>query len=346
MKKHLLAMSVAAAMLPATAMAAPTFYGKLNLSLDKTSDYPDRDVALDQGELSDAWFVSSNSSRIGVRGEEPLYNDDLSVIYQLEAGYDVDGDDGNTFNTRNSFLGLATPAGKFFAGRYDSVVKLAEGDLDQFNQTVADMKTAFLGQRRNSNTLNWESLDLGGIVLRAQIAPGEGEEVGTPPDAETQDGLADTWGLSATFQQDVLFAALAYENSYSDFAGLGGDLDTLRGSVGVNLDGGVELGAIIEQSEFDPYGAVDEADVTSYLVSGKVGVSERVALKAQAAVFDSSDLDLDIQQLTVGADYMLGKQTTAYGLVSVSDTELDTGSPLTEIDESGTAFSVGMIHKF
>ena len=89
MKKHLLAMSVAAAMLPATVMAAPTFYGKLNLSLDKTSDYPDRDVAFDQGELSDAWFVSSNSSRIGVRGEETLYNDDLSVIYQLEAGYDT-----------------------------------------------------------------------------------------------------------------------------------------------------------------------------------------------------------------------------------------------------------------
>jgi len=191
-KKHLLAMSVAAAMLPATAMAAPTFYGKLNLSLDKTSDYPERDVALNQGELSDAWFVSSNSSRIGVRGEETLYNDDLSVIYQLEAGYDVDGDDGNTFNTRNSFLGLATPAGKFFAGRYDSVIKQAEGSIDQFNQTVADMQTTFLGQRRNSNTLNWESLDLGGLVLRAQIAPGEGEEVGVAPDSETQDGLADT----------------------------------------------------------------------------------------------------------------------------------------------------------
>ena len=348
-KKMLLAASVATAMLPVGAMAAPTFYGKLNLSVDKTSDYPDTALVFSQDDLSDAWFVSSNNSRLGVKGEEPLYNDSLSVIYQMEVGYDADGDSSATFSTRNSFLGLGTQVGKVFAGRYDSVVKLAEGKIDQFNDTVADMDTVFLGQRRNSNSLNWESMDLGGIVVRAQVAPGEDDVVGSAPNTKTKDGLTDTWGLSATYKQDALYAALAYEKSYTEVAvgplGVGADLKTMRGSLGLNVSSNVALGAIVERSNLDPYGGAD-GDLMSYLLSGKFGVSERVALKAQAGMLDSSDLDLDVATLTLGADYKLGDFTTAYGLVSASDTDFDPAGTINDVDESGMAFSVGMIHKF
>ncbi len=348
-KKTLLAASVATAMLPVGAMAAPTFYGKLNLSVDKTSDYPDTALVFSQDDLSDAWFVSSNNSRLGVKGEEPLYNDSLSVIYQMEVGYDADGDSSATFSTRNSFLGLGTQVGRVFAGRYDSVVKLAEGKIDQFNDTVADMDTVFLGQRRNSNSLNWESMDLGGIVVRAQVAPGEDDVVGSVPNTKTKDGLTDTWGLSATYKQDALYAALAYEKSYTEVAvgplGVGADLKTMRGSLGLNVSSNVALGAIVERSNLDPYGGAD-GDLMSYLLSGKFGVSERVALKAQAGMLDSSDLDLDVATLTLGADYKLGDFTTAYGLVSASDTDFDPAGTINDVDESGMAFSVGMIHKF
>ena len=61
----------------------------------------------------------------------------------MEVSYDADGDSSDTFGTRNSFLGLSSAVGKFFAGRYDSVVKLAEGKIDQFNDTVADMEVVF-----------------------------------------------------------------------------------------------------------------------------------------------------------------------------------------------------------
>lgn len=349
MKKTLLVMATMAA-LPAAASAAPTLYGKLNLSLDKTNDYPDSTLAQSQGDLSDAWFVSSNSSRLGVRGEEPLDFDNLSVIYQVEAGVDVDGDSSSTFSTRNSYLGLGTPAGKFFAGKYDSVVKTAQGKIDQFGDTLADMETVFLGERRNSNTLNWVSNNLGGIVLRAQLAPGEGETVGVAPNQETKDGLADTWGLSATFEQDALYAALAYESSYTEAAFGGGvalgDLDTLRGAVGLSLEGGVELGAIIEQSELDPYNGANDVDLMSYLVSGKLAVGERVAVKGQLGMLDSSDLDLEITTVTAGLDYQLGDFTTAYGLLSFSDVDYDPPLPLLGLDESGSALSVGLIHKF
>lgn len=340
MKKHLLAVAVSAA-LPAAALAAPTFYGKINLSVDKTSDYP--------VDVSDAWAVTSNSSRLGVRGEEPLDFDNLSVIYQYEAGYDVDGDSDSTFSTRNSFLGLNTVVGKFFAGRFDSVVKDAEGWVDQFNETVADMEGVFITQNRNDNTLNWESKELGGVVIRAQVAPGEGEVVttdlpGLPPESETKDGLADTWGLSVTLDNGATYAALAVENSYDELSlpgiSIGADTEALRGTFGFKPTNAVQLGVIAEKASIEPIGDVDEVDLMSYLLSGRVGLNERFGLKAQAGVLDSSDLDLEIQVLTFGADYKLGSQTTAYGLISGSDVELGTE------DESGNAFSVGMVHKF
>lgn len=349
MKKTLMAAAIAAA-LPVSALAAPAFYGKLNLSLDKTRDYP-QGLVFSEEDLSDAWFVSSNNSRLGIKGEEPLINDRLSVIYQMEVSYDADGDSSDTFGTRNSFLGLNSAAGKVFAGRYDSVVKLAEGSIDQFNDTVADMDVVFLGQRRNSNTVNWQSPDFGGVTVRAQVAPGEEEVVGTGANARTQDGLTDTWGLSATLEAEAIYAALAYESSYTsiDFAPfgplIGGDLDTLRGSFGLSLGDSAQFGAIVERSEFDPYSG-DEGDLMSYLLSGRFGLSERIVLKGQIGMLDSSDLDLDIKMLTVGADYTLGDQTTTYALVSASDTDFDPVGSTTDVDESGMAFSVGLIHKF
>ncbi|MED5238924.1 MAG: porin [Pseudomonadota bacterium] len=353
MKKHLLAMAVAAA-LPVSALAAPTFYGKINLSVDKTSDYPDGALVFSPDDLSDAWFVSSNSSRLGVRGEDALDFDSISVIYQYEAGYDVDGDSDSTFSTRNSFLGLNTGAGKFFAGRFDSVVKDAEGWVDQFNETVADMEMVFITQNRNDNTLNWESPDFSGVVIRAQIAPGEGDVVTTdvppvPPRSETKDGFADTWGLSATLDNGELYAALAYEQSYEQIERLGdsigGDRNALRGTFGIKPSDALQLGVIVETASIDPLG-IDEADLMSYLLSGRVGLNDRLGVKAQAGILDSSDLDLDIQVLTLGADYKLGSQTTAYGLLSASNTDFDPVGSVNDVDESGTAFSVGMVHKF
>ena len=375
-KKMLLAASVATAMLPVGAMAAPTFYGKLNLSVDKTSDYPEGALVFSQDDLSDAWFVSSNNSRLGVKGEEPLYNDSLSVIYQMEVGYDADGDSSATFSTRNSFLGLGTVAGKFFAGRYDSVVKLAEGKIDQFNDTVADMDVVFLGQRRNSNTFNWESPGFGGIVIRAQVAPGEHETVGSNVDVsnpaiypfafgeDEKDGLTDTWGMSATFNSNGLFAALAYEGAYTEFdfttvafnpvsqalevvtaTDIGADVDTLRGSFGTDLTDQLQVGASIERSEIDPYDE-DEIDLMSYLVSARFDLDERLAIKGQLAMLDSSDLELETKILTVGADYQMGEQTVLYGLTSLTDTDYNRAGSIGDVDESGMAFSVGMIHKF
>lgn len=366
MKKHALALAVGlVSSLPVAAVAAPTIYGQFMVSLDKASDYPALTpraiigntpalfvAPIGTGLFDDAWAVESNSSRIGIRGSEELFNKDMSVIYQYETQVDVDGD-GPTFTTRNAFLGLDTKAGKIFAGNYDSVTKLADGDIDQFDNTAADMRGTFFGQHRNANTLNWESKDMSGMVFRVQLAPGEGDVVGTAPNTDEKDGLADTLGASVTFNQDTLFAAFAFEQSYAEIvdpaapaANLGLDTQLIRGSVGLSLDGGIELGAIIELFELDPdQPNTSKVDGRSYLVSGKIAANDRLAFKAQLGMLDSSDLDTEITTITLGTDYMLGKQTTAYALVSLSDVEIEP-APLVKIDESGNVISLGLKHKF
>lgn len=350
----LLGASALALSLPFSAAAAPEFYGRINISLDRLSDYQSGnlpgaldDVAGGNSPLDDGWFVESNSSRLGLRGSEPLDIDSLSVIYQLEVGYDTDGD-GDTFSTRNSFLGLATRYGEVFAGRYDSPLKLVEGGVDQFNNTAADIGHYTYGQRRNDNTLNWQSPKWGDLVVRAQVAPGEGENVGN----EEKDGLADTWAVSVTWAPDNLYAALAYESSYLEVnnpvpppTDVAADLELLRGVVGVTL-GRLDLGALVERTRIDPDpSGLERGDSTSYLVSAAWQLPPRVTLKAQAGHVDGDDFGYDNDILVVGADYQLAKGTKVYGLVAASDGEFSyPGSP--GRDDTGNLLSVGMEHKF
>jgi len=347
MRIKTIATMVAAAALPTAALAGPNMYGKLHVSIDKVSDYPVvsvDDVLTDLANvaLPDQWQVQSNNSRIGLRGVDALDNADLKAIYQVEVGVDVDGDGASTFSTRNTYLGLDTPAGQFFAGKYDSVVKQAELGQDQFNDTAADIDNIFFTQRRNNNTVNWVSPDLGSLVVKVQVAPGEGDADAN----DTKDGLADTLGASVEFNQDDLVAALAYETSYFDSVAFGSlvDSDALRGTVGVKLDGGLELGAIVESLSLESTAGGGDVDVLSWMVSGKAGISDRLDLKAQMGMLDSSDLDTEVTVISLGGDYTLGKSTKVYGVVSVSDTEID--DPLLALDESGNLISVGMIHSF
>ncbi|WP_133490646.1 porin [Alcanivorax sp. 24] len=345
--------------LPASTLAAPQFYGRIDIALEGTDDYPTRslssalnDMSSGDSPLRDGWFVEAYNSYLGVRDEVPLDVGGLSLIYQFEAGYDVDGDSSDTFTTRNSYIGLATPWGRIFAGRYDSLVKQAEGKLDQFNNTGADMQTVFTSQYRNDNTLNWVSPKLGNLVLKAQIAPGEQDDLGTPPYDETKDGLADIHAVSAIWNSDALYAALAYEHGYTERAlpapvslNVPADRDVLRGALGMRV-GNLSLGAIVEELRLDPdYPGASRLDGTSYLLSAGLAMSPRLTLKAQGGRFDSDDLGYTLTTGTVGADYKLGAQTTAYTLLSVSDADVDDSAAGYD-DGKGGLVSVGLAHKF
>ena len=78
--------------------AAPTLYGEI----DATLDYLPEDNATQSDR--DGWEISSNSSFIGVKGEEKL-TDRLNAIYSIEWAFNADGE-GSDWAKRNRFVGL------------------------------------------------------------------------------------------------------------------------------------------------------------------------------------------------------------------------------------------------
>ena len=83
--------------------AAPTLYGKLNVSINQVDNK-------NFDGKSDVTEVNSNSSRIGVKGEEKL-TDKLSAVYLAEWAISTDGSGSDTdLSARNRFIGLKLKA--------------------------------------------------------------------------------------------------------------------------------------------------------------------------------------------------------------------------------------------
>ncbi|MCL6264333.1 porin [Craterilacuibacter sp. RT1T] len=111
--KKLMVLVIAA--LPAAAMADVEIYGKMTGEIARnktaTATYPNNSVGQAAGPFGATTQIDSASgvnSHIGFRGNEALGNG-LKAIWQLEQGIDfTNGGEGNTFATRDSFIGLAS----------------------------------------------------------------------------------------------------------------------------------------------------------------------------------------------------------------------------------------------
>lgn len=197
MNRKLLSLAIGAALsLPLAAQAAPTVYGLLDLSLDR--------VMTDAPAGTDNWQVVSNSSRLGVKGEESL-GGNWNAVYQIE--YGVAGDTAGTPDLvgRNRFVGLKGDFGTVRLGAIDSPLKSSQGTVDQFNDLVnGDIATwrGVVGESRLDDVIYYTSPKVANAVtFNAAIQPGEG--------AGAADRLANAFSLSAIYEQGGLYAALA-----------------------------------------------------------------------------------------------------------------------------------------
>lgn len=142
MKKNIIAIAVAAAMIaPAAAMADTTLYGKFHVSYDFLSG--------DNQSNTQGGF-SSNSSRIGIKGSEKI-NDNLSIIYQYETGFDagVNGkaasNGGALGSQRDTFIGATGGWGTVIAGRHYTPFEIMGRDYDLFGDTIGDSRNIISG---------------------------------------------------------------------------------------------------------------------------------------------------------------------------------------------------------
>ncbi|MBE9400764.1 porin [Acinetobacter albensis] len=354
MKKLLLAAAVTTLSLSA-AQAAPTLYGKLNVSVDSYDNGKDTVTEL-----------NSNNSRLGVKGEEKL-TEQLSAVYQAEWEVDVDGGD-DVFKKRNIFAGLKwANLGTLKAGIMDTPFKDAgTGYRDVFNDYAhADIREMMYGEERVENVIGIKTDPklMKGLVFALQAQQGESNSETTAYTDGARDSIGDGISTSLAYtNKDLGFEAVIAGNfnSIGDFKAVGisnAPADAIR--VGASYDlgkigaTGLFLGAMWQTAEISDYvgtEAYSNVEEDAWLVSATYKLANTPwTLKAQYqqadtdyAVLGGASGDSSVDQWGIGADYKLNSQTKLFA--NAVQREWDNSPKKGNADES--VYGLGMEIKF
>ncbi len=364
MKKLLLAAAVTTLSLSA-AQAAPTLYGKLNVSVDSYDNGKDTVTEL-----------NSNASRLGVKGEEKL-TEQLSAVYQAEWEVDVDGGD-DVFKKRNIFAGLKwANLGTLKAGIMDTPFKDAgTGYRDVFNDYAhADIKEMMYGEERIENVIGIETDPklLGGLVFALQTQQGESTSDTTKYVDGKRDSLGDGLSTSLSYANKDIgfegviagnfksvgdFAAVGISNAPADAIRVGGSFDLGKiGATGLSVGAMWQTAEISDYSNIKPFtvtpayaGDYNKVEENAWLISATYKLANTPwTLKAQYqqadtdyAVLGGASSDSSVDQWGIGADYKLNSQTKLFA--NAVQREWDNSPKKGNADES--VYGLGMEIKF
>ena len=302
MKKLLLATAVAALSVSA-ANAAPTIYGKAFLALDYVnaefdSNLPGNDFDEDTVE------INSHSSRLGFKGSEAM-TANTDVIYQLEYGTSIDGDN-DTFSNRDTFLGINNKQfGEFRVGKNQSSldrinnVVVNEGYWDnmgtnELDNDVVEALNMSDSARINSSVI-WTAPKYNNLPL----------ELSAMYSSDDDNGNDDAgFGVAMLFDQGTGFTAgVAYDKDQN----IRGDI--IRGTATVDLGkfiaAPVTLGALYQVADYDFTGSEKEKGLVVSAQMALANFARPASIYTQynnttnLAGIDNSDSD----QIVVGGKY-------------------------------------------
>lgn len=212
MKKTLIALTLAA--LPVASMAEVVLYGQIKGGVEVTKV---KDV---KGTVTN---IVDYGSRIGFKGQEQL-NDSLKAIWQLEQSVNIGGGDSTKmigdkkvkeaagFGTRDSFIGLESPAGTVKVGNLSTPVKDANGRLDdwEYADNAAGLGTFTRGNDAVGRrvAVQYETPNMGGFSAKAYVSPSDNNRMEGDDANQTAGGKSDNrrydravYGLGFTYDQ-------------------------------------------------------------------------------------------------------------------------------------------------
>ena len=344
MQKKLIALAIA------TAFSAPafadnanvTFYGKAFLTLDSINS--------NQTGAVSKMRVNSNASRFGVKGGEDV-GEGLKAIYQFEVQMDGDGSGKNGLGngTRNSAVGLSGDFGSLTFGNWDTPYKVTHNKIELFDNTTVFSATNLIGKAsatgginyvtRLANMVQYVSPSLGGVKIAAMYAPDE---------AKTSTTNKTVLSLSATYDQDAIFAAFGYD-SRPDLTTTGQTDNAMR-FVGRYSFGDAWLGATVERIKVNSSATASYTQSNMELVgSVKLGVSNVALSYAKAGKTDVSNTGCSQVSLRLGYDF--SKRTEAFAAyTSLKNDSAATYNAIygssTAAGATETAIGFGLIHSF
>ena len=367
MKKNIIALAVAAAVAsPAVAMADTTLYGKIHASYD----FWGGDVA----ENAD-YSLSSNSSRIGIKGKEAI-SENLSLIYQWENELDWGGDSEaglKSSDTRNTFVGFAGGWGTMYVGAHDTPFKDVRGKYDLFGDTIGDARSILRGRSVESTGNNWDQRynntvayitpDLSGFQATLAYISDTGNDLDNDGDAISANASYEIggFGIIAGYEQHNRGEVAGEEDSQSAYRVAA---QYKFGSFKVmGLYQGVENVNYLTESQANAQGAGvfgGDMDMWGAGAAYSFGKSTVKAHYFAASEVDSvADSGADLW--AIGYDYKLSKQTKVYAAYAAMSNESAIGSyavgyktghgesaavDSADLGNDNNAFSLGVVHKF
>jgi len=339
MNKKLIAIAVAAALVPAAAMAEVTVYGRGHLSVDAYSGNSGDSATGTKNGLN----LTSNSSRLGFKGAEDL-GGGLKGVFQFETSVDVQGGSNQSMfgGQRDTYLGVAGGFGTVIAGRLPLANQWAY-DANFFGDKVGDAAefagggfggNGLLGvPGRVNRAIAYVSPSLGGVTVLAAFVPNTQQSLGLVQDSANKQA---SYTLRGSYDSNGIFAAASIANigvagvTISDGttagipAALGAITAAKDGKVTItSLAGGYDFGmgnvrAQWVQSKADAAAATAEVKQTVIVVGGKFKLGDDDSISAQYA--KAGDLSLGgatvaktgASMLAIGYDHAMTKDTTVY----------------------------------
>ena len=332
MNKSILAIALAATMAAPAAMAAPTVYGNIHLSINDVDSNDDIDMG-------------SNTSAIGVKGSEDLGNG-LKAIYKVE--FQIDPADAATITNRDQFVGLKGGMGTIKLGTMSSNYKQKGGAVDSLYRTPAEGRGLMhtqsnlhngraINRGRMTNAVQYSSPKMGGIQLVANtsVSNNEDETIGFGLRYETKGFMAFVdWIDAKPITSGLLAAAID-----------AGDITAAEANpnIGNDSESAVKVGGKYSTKAFHVAGQYEDAeDLTGYNyihLNAGYNIDKNNSIQASYGEAEHVDFaDADTESFSVAFNHQLSKMTNVYVAY------VDRSSDADELEND--AFALGIKKKF
>ena len=315
----------------ATVYAEPEFYGRFSLGLVNTYDQ-----SIDERVNK----IENQSSRLGIKGKHALDNN-MTLVYQYEAGINPSDSTKPIFSTRNSFVGLEGTYGQIITGTFDTPLKKAQAKVDLFNSTSFDISKYLAGEVRHKQSVQYQTPKLMD-AFRATV------DWLPAAEADTDDGFS----ASLEYMGDVVGITVAMDSKVDGDSGIvtkkEEQLNAVRAVLSVNATDSVKLGFMVQQAEGTE---ADKSEEAGWMASASWSLN-KMKLKAQlgqgVASKDATgaDSDASLTQASLGRDYSMGKDTTAFVYSGVSRYEDGAGGTAVGESRNDATTGLGLTYKF
>jgi predicted porin len=263
-------------------------------------------------------FVSSNTTRIGIKGEYETDVEQLTVVFKYESNANFNGESTNLLSTRDSWAGVKGDWGMLVWGRRSTPFKyVGYRAVNIFQERLGDYRnaTAYWG----AGGANWDDRVPDSIIY---TSPKLGEMVIIDLQYVPEEGMDDStfFSGSAVYDKDGIYFGVAYdthgaarEPAYEDIGP--DDAESSNGFrvAGRYTTGPLRVGALFQT--ISNVGGYENSDVTVFGGSVQYAATPEWLLKGHYFVMDpdmGDAEDIGANLVSIGVDYVLNEMASLY----------------------------------